>query len=309
MKALRSLPLVEFARPHTIIGTTLAVFVVSGMAAAEMHKYSLATVLMIYLAALAVNIYIVGLNQLTDVEIDKINKPYLPLAAGSMSWNTAMAIVISSGLLALLVAAAGGKYLLTTIGIIFVIGSFYSLPPMRFKRSPLLAAAAITLARAVVLNVGVYLTCKATLGGDTHLPPHLLLFIGVMLGFVIVISLMKDIPDLDGDLQHEIATLVSRLGAEKTLALCHSILTACYLVAIGIAFLAPDVAVSRTVLVLAHGFAVVLLWARARQVSAEDKDAVYRHYMFIWKLFYFEFAVFAVACLGTSTGFRHGFGS
>jgi homogentisate phytyltransferase/homogentisate geranylgeranyltransferase len=305
MKYLRSLPLVEFARPHTIIGTTLAVFVVSGMAAAEMHKYSLATVLTIYLAALAVNIYIVGLNQLTDVEIDKINKPYLPLAAGSMSWNTALAIVVISGVLALLIAAAGGKYLLATIGVIFVIGSFYSLPPMRFKRSPLLAAVAITTARAVVLNVGVYMTCKATLGGGTSLPPHLLLFIGVMLGFVIVISLMKDIPDLDGDLQHQIATLVARLGARKTLSLCHAILTTCYIAAIGIAFLAPDVAVNRTVLALAHGFAVVVLWARAGQVDADDKDAVYRHYMFIWKLFYFEFAVFAMACYGYYVGHGH----
>nr|XP_029146024.1 probable homogentisate phytyltransferase 2, chloroplastic isoform X5 [Arachis hypogaea] len=32
-------------------------------------------------AALFMNIYIVGLNQLSDIEIDKINKPYLPLAS------------------------------------------------------------------------------------------------------------------------------------------------------------------------------------------------------------------------------------
>lgn len=35
--------------------------------------------------ALLMNIAIVGLNQLTDVEIDRVNKPYLPLASGELT--------------------------------------------------------------------------------------------------------------------------------------------------------------------------------------------------------------------------------
>ena len=35
--------------------------------------------------ALLMNVSIVGLNQLYDVEIDKVNKPYLPLASGEMT--------------------------------------------------------------------------------------------------------------------------------------------------------------------------------------------------------------------------------
>ena len=34
-------------------------------------------------AALLMNVYIVGLNQLFDIELDRINKPELPLAAGT----------------------------------------------------------------------------------------------------------------------------------------------------------------------------------------------------------------------------------
>ncbi len=37
------------------------------------------------LPALLMNIAIVGLNQLTDVEIDRVNKPYLPLASGELT--------------------------------------------------------------------------------------------------------------------------------------------------------------------------------------------------------------------------------
>jgi 4-hydroxybenzoate polyprenyltransferase len=34
--------------------------------------------------AVLINIYVTGLNQVFDVDIDKINKPYLPIAAGNI---------------------------------------------------------------------------------------------------------------------------------------------------------------------------------------------------------------------------------
>ncbi|GKU87340.1 hypothetical protein SLEP1_g1752 [Rubroshorea leprosula] len=37
-------------------------------------------------------VYIAGVNQLNDVEIDKINKPYLPLASGDFSMEAGIAI-------------------------------------------------------------------------------------------------------------------------------------------------------------------------------------------------------------------------
>ena len=41
------------------------------------------------LALLCGNGYIVGINQIYDVEIDAVNKPFLPVAAGEMSPKTA----------------------------------------------------------------------------------------------------------------------------------------------------------------------------------------------------------------------------
>ncbi|KAG9154385.1 hypothetical protein Leryth_000813 [Lithospermum erythrorhizon] len=43
--------------------------------------------------SIAMNIYVVGLNQLFDIEIDKVNKPNLPLAAGEFSMESGIAIV------------------------------------------------------------------------------------------------------------------------------------------------------------------------------------------------------------------------
>ena len=42
------------------------------------------------------NLYITGLNQVCDVEIDQVNKPYLPIASGVLSKSNAIFIVLLS---------------------------------------------------------------------------------------------------------------------------------------------------------------------------------------------------------------------
>ncbi len=91
--------------------------------------YHLLPVVLALLACLCGNVYIVGLNQLEDVEIDRINKPHLPLASGEFSRRQAIAIVALAGLLSLLIAIAEGPFLLATIGLSLMIGTAYSLPP------------------------------------------------------------------------------------------------------------------------------------------------------------------------------------
>ena len=289
--------LLEFSRPHTIIGTTLAVAVFYVLAyAASGAPHRLDVLLMAYIASLAVNIYIVGLNQLTDIEIDKINKPYLPLAAGIFSWNVGLALVIGTGIIALGVAILQGPYLFATIATVFLIGTAYSLPPLRLKRFPFWAALSITLARAVVGNIGAYLTYSNAFTGKAELPANILLFVTFMFGFCLVIAIMKDVPDIEGDRKHQISTLVVRLGAAKTMQLCRWILTGFYLIMIlapfaGIAGIHPGVFSA------AHAIALLMLWYNGRNTDDTSKQDVFGYYMFIWKLFYFEFILFPAACL------------
>src|SRR5437763_12757396 len=76
----------RFSRPHTIVGTTLSVLGLYLIAVAEGGPAGGAGDLAATLvAALTVNVAIVGLNQLTDIEIDRVNKPHLPVAAGDLS--------------------------------------------------------------------------------------------------------------------------------------------------------------------------------------------------------------------------------
>lgn len=54
---------------------------------------ALVVLLQALVPALLMNVSIVGLNQIFDVPIDKVNKPYLPLASGEFSMRTGIALV------------------------------------------------------------------------------------------------------------------------------------------------------------------------------------------------------------------------
>jgi homogentisate solanesyltransferase len=76
----------KFLRPHTIRGTILGTSAVTARALLEYPELIdwglLPKALVGLLALLCGNGYIVGINQIYDVDIDVVNKPFLPVAAG-----------------------------------------------------------------------------------------------------------------------------------------------------------------------------------------------------------------------------------
>ena len=150
----------KFSRPHTIIGTSLSVWALYLITLAtnnsEFSSLNLEPMLIAWLVCLCGNVYIVGLNQLTDVEIDRINKPHLPLAAGEFSLAQGGWIIGITGLVAIAVAALSGLWLFTTVAISLLIGTAYSVPPIRLKQFPLLAAFCILTVRGIVVNLGLF---------------------------------------------------------------------------------------------------------------------------------------------------------
>lgn len=93
----------KFSRPHTVIGTSLSVLALGVIAGTQFPAP--VDLFPAWIACLCGNIYIVGLNQLEDVEIDQINKPHLPIASGEFSKPQGWAIVLIAGVLALLGSA------------------------------------------------------------------------------------------------------------------------------------------------------------------------------------------------------------
>ena len=146
----------KFSRPHTIIGSTLSIIVLFLLQGGSVfnHWYILVVTLV---SGLACNLCITGLNQVIDVELDKINKPELPIASGELDANSAKKIVLASGIIALVAAALLHWLLLLLIVVILFLGIAYSLPPIQFKKHHLPAALSITLVRGVLVNLGMAL--------------------------------------------------------------------------------------------------------------------------------------------------------
>merc|ERR1711967_14435 len=92
----------KFVRPHTIRGTLLGTTaLVSKVLIENPELIQLALfprALLGLLALLCGNGFIVGINQIYDVEIDKVNKPYLPIAAGELSLPMAWAFCLATAI-------------------------------------------------------------------------------------------------------------------------------------------------------------------------------------------------------------------
>ncbi|RLM54986.1 putative homogentisate phytyltransferase 1, chloroplastic [Panicum miliaceum] len=231
-------------------------------------------------AALFMNIYIVGLNQLFDIEIDKVNKPTLPLASGEYTPATGVAIVSVFAAMSFgLGWAVGSQPLFWALFISFVLGTAYSinLPYLRWKRSAVVAALCILAVRAtfVFRRPAVFRR-------------PLMFATGFMTFFSVVIALFKDIPDIEGDRIFGIRSFSVRLGQKKVFWICVGLLEMAYSVAILMGATSTSLW-SKTATIAGHSILAAILWSCARSVDLTSKAAITSFYMFIWKLFYAEY--------------------
>jgi homogentisate phytyltransferase/homogentisate geranylgeranyltransferase len=292
----------KFSRPHTIIGTSLSVLALSAIATWGTGAWGagLASVpfpvdsslLPTLLACLCGNVYIVGLNQLEDVEIDRINKPHLPIASGEFSRRQGVRIVSLLGLLALVIAVAQGIYLLAMVSISLLIGTAYSLPPIRLKRFPFWASVCIFTVRGVVVNLGLFLHFNS----GFPIPPPVWALTWFIVIFTIAIAIFKDIPDAEGDRQYHISTFTLKLGQRRVFNLARWIITICYLGLI-VAALAGLPGINSWLLIGTHIVVIAVFWLRSFRVNLHDKTAITRFYQFIWKLFFLQYILFPLVCL------------
>lgn len=285
----------KFSRPHTVIGTALSIISVSLLAVEKLSDFSpifFTGVLEAIVAALFMNIYIVGLNQLSDIEIDKVNKPYLPLASGEYSVATGVILVASFAILSFCLGwSVGSQPLLLALFISFILGTAYSIniPFLRWKRYAVVAAMCIVAVRAVIVQIAFYLHVQTHVYGRPAIFPKPVIFAtGFMSFFSVVIALFKDIPDIVGDQIYGIRSFTVRLGQKRVFWICIALLQMAYATAI-IVGASSSTPWSKLITVLGHMMLSSILWIRAKSVNLDSKVAITTFYMFIWKLFYAEY--------------------
>jgi len=294
-------PFWRFTRPHTVIGTAVSiaglyVICVDALPGVGIGG-GLGDLAWTLVAGFCVNVFIVGVNQLEDVEIDRVNKPFLPLAAGDMSLETARRLVIAGALVPVVLALSQGAAETVAVLAGLAAGAAYSSPPLRLKRYPALASLSITGVRSIVVNIGVALHFTQSLGGGGWSVPAavwaLTLFV---IPFSFAIAILKDVPDAAGDQRFRISTFTLRLGGRRVMQIGLAALTLAY---VGMACAGPLLLRDCQPVVLAAGHvaALAVLWRLSARTDPADRASFTRFYMGVWKLFFLEYALVPLACV------------
>jgi homogentisate phytyltransferase/homogentisate geranylgeranyltransferase len=286
----------RFSRPHTLIGTFVSATGLYLIAVHELPGSGLDQLFWVMLAGTGVNLAIVGINQVTDVEIDRINKPHLPIAAGELSTEAAWRIVAVAAAIPIALALTQGLLETAAVVAALVVGCAYSLPPVRLKRFPIAAALCISGVRSAVVNLGMYGHFSLAFGGTLDIAPSVWALTAFVLPFSFAIAVLKDVPDIRGDRHYRIATFTVRLGPDRAARLGLAALVLAYA---GMIVLGPLLVSDAQGAVLAAGhaaaLAALLVWAR--RADPADPAAFTAFYMRVWGLFFLEYGLMAAAVL------------
>ena len=243
------------------------------------------------LAALLCNIFITGYNQLVDIELDKVNKPDLPLAAGKLKVTTARIIVFASLTLSLAIAGVLSIHLLGLIGLISLFGFIYSWKGIYLKRYHQTAAFAIIIVRGVLINLGFY----ALYSGGFDFPAEIWTLTLFSILFSAGIAWFKDIPDMEGDAQVEIGSLAIKQGATKTFTSGVWLLGIAYSVAAFAPLFFEFALSSGGIVTFGHAVLGIAFLVLASKTDPSVKHQMKRFYLSFWVLFFLEYVIWVLA--------------
>jgi len=223
----RARALVDLARPFTLAPPALGV--VSGAVTAwgaGHHKLPVTGALVLpvvygALMAAVLNAANNALNQIFDLDIDRVNKPARPLPSAALSlgeaWTFTVVTCAVAWLLAWLAAPPGAAHhecfwiVVLTTGLCWI----YSAPPVWTKRRGIWANITIAIPRGVLLKVAGWSTVKTIVG----LEPW---YIGMIFGlFLLGAASTKDFADIPGD----------RAGGCRTLPIAYGVEAAAWIIA------------------------------------------------------------------------------
>ncbi|XP_021738304.1 homogentisate solanesyltransferase, chloroplastic-like isoform X2 [Chenopodium quinoa] len=288
----------RFLRPHTIRGTALGSFALVARALIEnpnLIKWSLVLKAVSGLVALICgNGYIVGINQIYDIGIDKVNKPYLPIAAGDLSVGSAWVLVLAFAVTGFSIVASNfGPFITSLYCLGLFLGTIYSVPPFRMKRFPVVAFLIIATVRGFLLNFGVYYATRAALGLPFEWSYPVVFITTFVTLFALVIAITKDLPDVEGDRKFQISTLATKLGVKNISLLGSGLLLVNYIGSIIAAFFLPE-AFRCSLMIPTHTILAICLVFQTWLLDQAkySKEAITTFYRFIWNLFYAEYIIF-----------------
>jgi 4-hydroxybenzoate polyprenyltransferase len=213
----------ELGRPFTLIAPGLgflsgAITAVGAYPRDALTWPVLAPALLGSVMAMVFNAGNNALNQIYDLEIDRVNKGKRPLPSGRLTIGEAWVFTVVTYALTLVLAwlvAPGGRHECFWIVLAAVVMTYiYSVPPLRTKRLGIWANVTIAIPRGVLLKVAGWSAVKTVVGAEPW-------YIGGIFGlFLLGASTTKDFADMEGD----------RKGGCRTLPIVYGVTRAAWMI-------------------------------------------------------------------------------
>lgn len=291
MKAIKSF--IKFTRPHTIIGTCISITALYAMVCQHSELEHLSILFVSIFVGLTCNVFIVGINQIVDVELDKINKPFLPLATGEISINNAKIIVYSSMVLSAISALYLSPILLVIVSISMLIGWAYSCPPLSLRKHHLPAALAISLVRGLMVNIGGFLVFNILINNSYAFNLDIIVLSAFIIAFSIVIAWFKDLPDMEGDEKFKIKSLAILYSPKFTLIAGNALILLAYIFSI---FQYGQLDSNHyRILFIGHIILMVLFSLNSLGLKTLNKQTAKTYYKRFWLFFFAEYILYLFA--------------
>ncbi len=215
----------EFARPFTLLPPALGVLSGAVTAWGAHHTKEPVTAALVVpvlfgtLMAAVLNASNNAVNQIYDLDIDRVNKPGRPLPSGRLSlhdaWLFTIATCVLSWVLAWFASPQGRRECFVIVVFTTLLCWIYSAPPLWTKRRGFLANLTIAIPRGVLLKVAGWSTVKTVMDAEPW-------FIGSVFGlFLLGAASTKDFADIPGD----------RAGGCRTLPILYGVKKAAWLIA------------------------------------------------------------------------------
>ena len=194
----------RLSRPLNVFITMLTILVAAFISPQFHLNYKL------YLAILISGLMTAGaniINDIYDIEIDRINKPNRPLPSGKVTVKEAWIYFTLSYSGAIVLSYFCGRAM---FAIAFVIGLLLIVYSMRLTRTVLWGNLTVSLATAVAFIYGAL----AVEDWQSGIIPAVFAFL-----FHLGREIIKDMQDLEGDVQHQSITFPARFGVRTSVLL------------------------------------------------------------------------------------------
>ncbi len=268
---------VRLTRPFTLLAPA-AGMIAGGIAAAgwdgtfEVRASDVVAMAIGALCAVSLNVASNAVNQIYDLEVDRINKPDRPLPRGDLSLREAAAVTALGYAGALALAAAVNLPLLVIVAFTAFLTYAYSGPPFRTKRHWALANLTIATPRGFLLPLAGWVAVSGGGGRGPVLPLDAWTFAGVSGLFVLGAATTKDYADMEGDRAGGCLTLPLRFGVARSARMVAPFLVLPWLALPALA--AADVLRGNHFVLFWGGLALAALGARAAWLLVTRPDAL-----------------------------------